>query len=258
MPSAGRTDPGEQHHPAVPVARPRQESPGAGLPRPARARVRRRLAWAGIPAATAIAVAAALMLTGTPRPGSPGGRVTAAHVLSLPRTVGGYSRGTYRSGETLTSGDSFVSAPQTAVYQPDGAAGQTGGLLAGSIGIDVGHVSAVSPDIVLSRVYADFKGQLSKIAAIQMVQGQAPADEFALARTTVGPPQPAQAGPLGGQVSCWQVTGPRAGSFGPVAAASCLWADTDTFGFLFAPGLSTSRLAATLLMFRSAIEIHSR
>ena len=219
---------------------------------------RRKLAWAGIPVAAAIALAAALVLTGTARPGSAGSRVTAAHVLSLPRTVGGYSRGAYRPGETLTSGDPFVSAPQTAVYQLGSAAGQAGGLLAGSIGIDVGHVSAVSPDVVLSRVYADFKAQLGKIAAIQIVQGQVPADEFALAQTTVGPPQPAQAGPLGGRVSCWQVTGPRAASFGPASAASCLWADTDTFGFLFAPGLSTSRLAATLLMFRSAIEIHSR
>jgi hypothetical protein len=100
--------------------------------------------------------------------------------------------------------------------------------------------------------------QVGKIAATQIVQGLAPAGELAVAQTTVGPPQPAQVGPLGGRVSCWQMTGPGAAGFGPSAAASCVWADTDTFGFLLAPGLSTSKLAITLLMFRSAIEIHSR
>jgi hypothetical protein len=34
--------------------------------------------------------------------------------------------------------------------------------------------------------------------------------------------------------------------------------DSGTFGFLLAPGSAASRLAATLLMFRSAIEIQSR
>ena len=250
--------PGEGHHPVVLVARPHQDRPGADLPWPAGAVGRRRLAWAGICAAAVTAAAAVLALAVTARPGVPRSRAIAAHVLSLPSAVGGYRRGPHGLHETLTSADPFVLAPQTAVYQLSGQAGQAGGPLAGSIGIDVGHLRGVSPDAALSRIYKDFNAQIGKIAAAQTVQGLAPAGELAIAQTSTGPPQPAQAGPLGGRVSCWQVTGPGAAGFGPSAAASCVWADTDTFGFLLAPGLSTSKLAATLLMFRSAIEIHSR
>jgi len=218
--------------------------------------VRRRFGWAGLVVAGAVVVAALFAVTGY-------GELADhpdAYTLSLAPAVGGYARVPQGPPDTLTSADSFVSGAQTAVYQ---LTGQPGVLAAGSIRVDVGRISGISPGRALSRIYANFESQVGKIAAGQAPRGQSSAGRQgaagrgAAAQVTVGAPLPVPTGPLGGLARCWPVRAPAETGSGQAVGASCLWADSRTFGFLFAPGLSTSRLATTLLMFRSAIEIQS-
>ena len=258
--------PEPRHHPVSRGARAPSGQPGSDVAAPARGTGRRGIVLAALAAAVAVAIGAAV-LSWQGFGGSAGrGGDAGARSLSLPPKVGGYSRGPQSSHVTLTSAEPFVSAAQTAVYQVSGP-DQPGGLMVGSIGIDVGQISGISPGAALSRIYGDFDAQVGRLAAAQPGPGQAAAGQAAAGQAAagqaavglpVGPPQQVPAGSLGGMASCWQVTVPSVTGSGQSAGASCVWADSDTFGFLFAPGLSTSRLASTLLMFRSAIEIQSR
>jgi hypothetical protein len=251
QPPGGQPVPEPQHHPVSRGARAPSGQPDSDVAAPAQRTGRRGIVFAALAAAVAVAIGTAV-LSWHGFGGSAGrGGQAGARSLSLPPKIGGYSSGPQSAHVTLTSAEPFVSAAKTAVYQLSGP-GQPGGLLVGSIGIDVGHLSGISPGAALSRIYGDFDAQVGRLAAAQSGPGQAAAGQPA-----VGPPQPVPAGSLGGMASCWQVTVPSVTGSGRSAGASCGWADSDTFGFLFAPGLSTSRLASTLLMFRSAIEIQS-
>ncbi len=204
----------------------------------------RRLIWAGgVAMAVILAIGSVLLSTGgRGHHGRLAGSASRAHSvastsgMSLPRRIGSYVRAQQSTRDTLTSAESFAPAAHTAVYQRNGKPG----LTAGSIGIDVGYVRGSSAGSTLRRIYQNFKLQIGRLA-----DGQA----------NVGKPRAFPAGPLHGRVSCWRVTAPSGTGSGRSAGAACLWADNDTFGFLLAPGLRTSNLATTLLMFRSAIEM---
>ena len=201
----------------------------------------RRLMWGGI--AVAVILAVGSVLFGLAGNGGPARSASSAHSvastsgLSLPRHIGSYVRAQQGSDETLEPAGGFASAAHTAVYQRNGKPG----LAAGAIGIHVGYVRASSASSMVRRFYRDFEIRIGRLA-----EGQA----------YVGKPRAYPAGSLGGQVRCWRVTAPSAASPSGSEGAACLWADNDTFGFLLAPGLPASSLATTLLIFRSAIEMH--
>jgi hypothetical protein len=236
-------------HPAGPLAPlpgllapPRAPRPPWRLVYP-RAITRQAIAFGGIGAAV-IAAAAAVMIAlfglgasgGRPNPGLQ----ARAHDLALPHTVAGYIRSQEGSREMLTSSARIFTAVMTGVYQRRAAA-QPGvaGVTSGMIAIDVGRISRVSPAGAIAGIYSGVKNQVDRASG---------------GRAVMGSMESFPAGPLGGEVRCWNVTAPSTTGSGGSAGASCLWADNGTFGYLFAPGMRTSSLASALLTFRSVIE----
>jgi hypothetical protein len=208
-----------------------------------RAITRHAIVLGGVGAAV-IAAAAAVMIAifGS---GASGGQANPglqarAHDLTLPHTVAGYVRSQEGSKEMLTSSAHIVSGVVAGVYQRSAAA-QPGvaGVTSGMIAIDVGRISRVSPAGAIAGIYGGVKAQVDRASG---------------GRAVVGSMESFPAGPLGGEVRCWNVTAPSTTNSGGSAGASCLWAGNGTFGYLFAPGMRTASLASALLTFRSVIE----
>ena len=239
LPRPGQSSPGHADG-RDPAAYPGGEAGWLGRP------ARRWLVLGGAAVAVMLAVAAVVLgfsgRGGSVKPERPGRLSASGHVLSFPRVIGSYTRAEQGHDRTLTSADSFVSAVRTAVYQRNARLDQAGGLLASSIGVDTGYVHLMPPGSVAREIYEDFKRQISRLS-----DGQA----------ELGKPRDFTPGSLGGKVRCWSVSAPSGRGSGRSAGAACVWADNDTFGFVFAPGLQTSSLATTLLTFRTVIEMPS-
>jgi hypothetical protein len=220
---------------------PEQQPAGPGT------RARRVMLWSGIAGAVAGTAAAAAIVLHTP--GAARGQASPASASqthgALPLTAAGYTRTQEGSKGTVASGLPYVSAVRAGVYQraigarPGAGAQLAGGLTSGMIRVETGRIAGASPASAIGGIYGNFKNQVD-----QASEGQA----------VVGAMRPFPAGSRGGDVRCWTVTVPSATGSPDSAGTSCLWADGNTFGYLFAPGMRISSLAGTLLVFRSVIE----
>ena len=222
---------------------PPQQGPPQQRPARPRARARRAMLWSGLAGAVAGTAAAAAIVTHGPGAArghaSPAGR-SRTQGAALPPAVAGYTLTQEGSKATATSGQLYVSAVRTGVYQRAAAAQPSaGGLTSGMIRIEVGRIAGISPASAIAGIYGSVKNQVD-----QASEGQA----------VVGAMRAFPAGSRGGDVECWNVTAPSATGSPDAAGASCLWAGNNTFGYLFAPGMGASSLASTLLTFRSVIE----